>query len=113
MTDSIIMELNKVIFKLENENVEDVNYSSSLHGCTCTVLNAEINYRVVHVIEIRKEMLLPIKQLGNRTFFFYDYMVYNSISRNDNVKGWKCDCRGFLFKHSCKHIQSIAKKFDI
>ncbi len=102
----------KIISNLENVNVEDVNCSTSLHGYINTALNAEINYRVVHVIEIKRKMLLPIKQLGNRTFLFYDYMVYNSISRNENVAGWKCDCRGFLFRNSCKHIKEIEKKFD-
>lgn len=101
-----------IISKLENVNVEDVNYSSSLHGYINSVLNAVINYHVVHVIGIVKEMLLPIKQLDSRTFLFYDYMVYNSKSRNDHVSGWKCDCRGYLFRKACKHIDEIAKKFD-
>ena len=107
-----MMENIYLISKLEKKSVDDANYSINLHGYTYTVLNADTDSHVVRIIEKRTNMLLPTKQLDIRTFLCMDYMVYNSISRNENVAGWKCDCKGYLFRKACKHIHQIKKKFD-
>ena len=57
---------------------------------------------------------MPIKRIDNRTFKWYNYQIYRSISRNENVAGWKCDCKGYMFnlvkrnKKTCRHIR-VAK----
>jgi len=43
-------------------------------------------------------------KIDERTFYKDDYQIYNS-----KRKGWVCDCKGFMFRGHCSHIEEAKK----